>query len=112
MRIRAGFWMAILSTRENDVVGRVDMAIGALRAVVRQTEPSVIERSAQPIVRVVASQAGLRIIQRHVIRNARASQIGSALVVRFVAAVAVGRDGSEIIVYVAACARNGKVRAN
>src|SRR5215469_1657890 len=74
MRIRTGLWMAILSTRENDVVGRVDMAIRALRAVVRQTEPSVVERGAQPVVHVVARQARLRIIQCYVIRNARASQ--------------------------------------
>jgi len=88
------------------------MAIRALRAVVRQTEPSVVERSAQPVVHVVARQACLRIIQCYVIRNARASQVGRALIVRFVAAVAVRWDGGEIVVYVAACARNSEVSAD
>jgi|HubBroStandDraft_6_1064221.scaffolds.fasta_scaffold298377_2 hypothetical protein len=62
MGIRAGFRMAVLRAREDDIVAGIDVAIGALRRVMGKFEERVIEGGVQPVVHVVAAQAGLRVV--------------------------------------------------
>ena len=111
MGIRAGFRMAVLCAREDDIVAGIDVAIGALRSVMGKFEERVIEGGVQPVVHVVAAQAGLRVVQSDVVGDTRTPQVGSVLIVHFVAAIAIGRDCGEIVVYVTARARDAQVGA-
>ena len=92
--------MTSVNAREDDVIRRIDMAIRADRALMRNFEPRVIENCAEPRSghpRCVATYAGRRIVCSDVIRHG--GPIGLCIcVIRLVASIAIcGRITCRVV---------------
>lgn len=96
--------MASGSTRENYVICGIDVAIRALRAVMRDLKKCVIECGACPCRCGVACRAGRRVPGSLMIR------IICAVVIRGMAAVTIRWHSRVIVVHMATCTGNGDVR--
>ena len=93
--VRCRFSVAIGRACENYIIRGIDMAIRALRAVVRNLEEIVIKGGSQPRSGGMACRAGCRISGALMVR------IACSVIVRCVAAIAIGRHGRKVIVHVA-----------
>ena len=109
--LKIGCISAAMATRalKNGVVIRIGMARRAdsVRAAMSHRPPRVIERSPRPRRSGVAGRAS----RREHRRRGRMDRIRGSEVVRFMAAVAIGRQCRVVVVYMAVGARHRSVRA-